>query len=161
MTSLAHAFISSTISSSEQSEEEMFKLKKISKIISKPENVIIETTPGLNENGQNIFTLKSSSSKNQLTTVNNNIIAEKNGVIDRIDNDSVRVKLQPDIYANFPLGLFSDSKLLRLGQHIKYVIKTDSEGYRYQEIIADTTKREHPNKKAILQLLDDIKYQDE
>jgi hypothetical protein len=57
-----------------------------------------------------------------------------NGVIDTINNDSIRVKFQNNIYANLPIVLF-DEDIIKPGQSFTYMIKINSEGYRYQDIV--------------------------
>ncbi|MCP4178452.1 MAG: hypothetical protein GY756_11865 [bacterium] len=42
-----------------------------------------------------------------------------------------------------------------------YMIKKDTEGYRYQQIVLIENKQAHPEKDMILSLLDEFKYKDE
>jgi hypothetical protein len=89
------------------------------------------------------------------------VLAEVEGVILGMEEDYVKVKLLPDTYASFPRVLFAEETFMRRGQHIKYLIKRDKEGYRYQEIIPTTEVMAHPEKEKVLKLLDEFKYRDE
>lgn len=86
-------------------------------------------------------------------------LSEIEGVVVDIESEIVRVKLLPHSYFNFPKVLFSEP--VKLGQHIKYLIKKDIEGYRYQEIVPFYTGKSHPEKELILKLLDEIKPHNE
>jgi len=88
------------------------------------------------------------------------ILSQVDGVIVRTSEESVRVKLPNDIIANFPLALFNDKTKIVQGQHIRYQIKRDREGYRYQEIIVHETEH-NPKKDEILKLLDSIRIDNE
>ncbi len=89
------------------------------------------------------------------------ILNKVEGVVDRINEDTVRVKLFPDNYVNFPYIIFEEPAAVKQGQHIKYMIKKDAEGYRYQKIVLIDNKQAHPEKEMILSLLDEFKYKDE
>lgn len=60
--------------------------------------------------------------------------------------------------ANFPEIIFKDKSSLKFGQNIKYQLKIDKEGYRYQEIIPVFDKEPHKDKNLILSLTDEFKY---
>ncbi|MCP4105075.1 MAG: hypothetical protein GY749_06000 [Desulfobacteraceae bacterium] len=89
------------------------------------------------------------------------ILNELEGVVDRVNEVTVRVKLFPDNYVNFPYIIFEEPTEIKQGQHIKYMIKEDTEGYRYQQIVLIENKQAHPEKDMILSLLDEFKYKDE
>jgi hypothetical protein len=89
------------------------------------------------------------------------ILGEIEGVIDRIGDKKVRVKLFPNNYVNFPHVLFEDRQKIRIGQHVKYIVKMDSEGYRHQHILPIENKKPHPDKELIFDLLNDFKYKNE
>lgn len=89
------------------------------------------------------------------------ILSEVEGVIDMLNEKTVRVKLFPKTYVNFPYILFKDHEKVRQGQHIKYLIKKDKEGYRYQEIETFQPEKQHPEKELVLKLLDEFKYRNE
>lgn len=89
------------------------------------------------------------------------IISNIDGVVLSFDEDCVRVKLKPDTYANLLSVLFEDRKKIKEGQHIRYFIKEDTCGYRYQEVEAIENIEPHPEKEFILNMLDNIKLKDE
>lgn len=101
----------------------------------------------------------SSVEKQDAQTNEDVVLSEVEGVIDRINDDTVRVKLYPNNnYANFPPVIFESKGIIKQGQHIKYMIKKDKEGYRYQQIKAIENIKPHPAKDDLLSLLDDISY---
>ena len=77
------------------------------------------------------------------------------GVIDRINGDTVRVKLYPNSYINLPSIVFEDKEIIQQGQHIKYMIKNG-----YPKISVIKNKRSHPEKDDLLNLLNNFKYKE-
>jgi hypothetical protein len=89
-------------------------------------------------------------------------ISAVEGVILNVEENTVRVKLGSSTYANLPKVLFDDDpSFAKEGQKIRYILKKDIEGYRYQEIIPIIESSSSSAKKPILDILDKIKYRDE
>ena len=88
-------------------------------------------------------------------------ISSVEGVILNVEENTVRIKLASSTYANLPKVLFDDPSTVKEGQRIRYILKKDIEGYRYQEIIPIIESSSSSLKKPILDILDKIKYRDE
>lgn len=126
------------------------------------QETIFETKPGTSIKSSSLPDLSELRSQVSTTHIQEeHILSSVEGVIDRIDGKTVRVKLFPKSYANFPRILFTNKKKIRQGQHIKYMIKKDKDGYRYQEIVPIENTKQHPEKEEILKLLDELKYRNE
>jgi hypothetical protein len=81
------------------------------------------------------------------------ILEEKKGVINKVDPDFVKVKLDDNLLINFPVIFFSDKNLLKYGQQIKYQIKQDINGRKYQEFVEDIDIQPSKYKEKILEAL--------
>jgi hypothetical protein len=127
-----------------------------------PQSTIFRTEAGRSVRNDSLSELNGSKSSTTLSQPQGDLVlSEAEGVIDRINEHTVRVKLFPKTYANFPSILFKEQEKISQGQHIKYLIKKDREGYRYQEIEAIEIEKTHPEKNMVLKLLDELKYRDE
>jgi hypothetical protein len=85
-------------------------------------------------------------------------VKEIKGVISRINDDLVEVRLPGDIVAEFPRFLFQDSQILKYGQSVLYQVKESRDGMRYQSFVAgkniDSMIEE---KMAIIEKLDNMR----
>ncbi len=122
---------------------------------------VFETAPGTSMGSSTPHDLRELGSQVYSTPpLEDNILSEVAGVIDRIEENTIRVKLYPKTYANFPHILFPNIENIRQGQHIKYLIKKAEDGYRYQEIVPIDNPQQHSEKEEIFRLLDEFKYKD-
>lgn len=126
------------------------------------QETIFETKPGTSMKSTSLPDVSELRSQVPTTHIQEeHIVSAVEGVIDRINGKMVRVKLFPKTYANFPRILFTNEAKIQQGQHIRYMIKKDEDGYRYQEIVPIDTTKQHPEKEKVLRLLDELKYRDE
>jgi hypothetical protein len=83
------------------------------------------------------------------------IIQEVNAVITRVLDQTVELRLQNKVLAEFPISLFTDKSLLKYGQPLKYQIRISSDGTQYQAFIP-YVDNESNIKEEIIQMLNDI-----
>jgi len=83
------------------------------------------------------------------------LVSEVSGVIVALRNEMVQVKLGEKTFVDFPSELFSSKNFINVGQHIKYQVKKDEWGYRYQDLIKDESVGE-ADVSDIEELLKDI-----
>jgi len=150
-----------------QTSDEELENKKFTSIDSDYSNIedqenVFQTEPGISiKSSSRIDRLELGSKISTVDRQEDIIISEAEGVIDRVEEKTVRVKLFPKTYVNFPRILFKDEKRSKQGQHIKYMIKRDVEGYRYQEITPINDVKQHPEKEKVLTLVDEFKFRNE
>lgn len=70
-------------------------------------------------------------------TTTSKILSDIKGVILAVRKSSVDVKLKNDLLVAFPIQLFKDNDLIKVGQQLKYQIKTDQWGYKCQDFVKD------------------------
>ncbi len=85
------------------------------------------------------------------------VIKDLNGIVLKVDDEFVVIKLETDFVVNFPKILFKDKKFIKYGQPIKYLIKQDFKGYRYQDFEPYHESTENPLKDEIEQIAKDLK----
>lgn len=161
MTALVGARAYRTLTSDEETELSKYDLLKLHEPTNGYPELVFETEPGTSMGNMATQELHELGSQTySVPPQEDNILSEVDGVIDRIEEKTVRVKLYPKTYANFPYILFTDTEKIRQGQHIKYLIKKAEDGYRYQEIVPVDNTQQHPEKEEIFRLLDEFKYRD-
>ncbi len=149
-----------TLTSDEENETSRYNNIDVGIRENEEQNILLATEAGTGHQNVRYINIKTAPQAHNYPQ-KDIVLNEAEGVIDRINDDNtVRVKLFPDNYANFPSIIFKNEASIKQGQHIKYMIKKDTEGYRFQEIILIENKQEHPEKEMILNLLDDFKYKD-
>ena len=89
--------------------------------------------------------------------VNREIIKEMEGVIIEVRDAVVKVKLHPDTIVDFPKILFNGKDFVKYGQPIKYQIKQNAFGIRYQDFDISEDKSKNIFKDKIKEQLDSIK----
>lgn len=77
------------------------------------------------------------------------LLSEVSGVILAVEEEHVKVKIGVNTVVNFPKILFQDKPFASCGQHIKYQIKRDVRGYRYQDFVQDVGQ---PNPELIAKI---------
>lgn len=151
-----------TLTKEEEIESEKYNLVNLLEASTQINKPIYITAPGTNESNyfqEDIIVNEALQSENLVQ--GDKVLSELEGVIDTINEDTVRVKLVNKIYANFPKILFTDDLKIIPGQHVKYSIKQNINGFRYQKITPIENNKEHPRKKEILNILNEFKYRDE
>jgi hypothetical protein len=79
-------------------------------------------------------------------------------IVNTTDDNLIEVKLDEDTYALFHKNLFSKSDDIFVGQHFKYQINVDSEGYRYQHFKPFIPQIQEKDNESILNILENFKY---
>ena len=82
------------------------------------------------------------------------IVKEMTGVVMENNENDVLIKLEMGLAVNFPKVLFEGKKFIKFGQPIKYQIKIDHKGYKYQDFVPCLDQRENPYKDEIAKILD-------
>jgi hypothetical protein len=124
----------------------------------------IDTSVAVNPPKSNLYTTSSSGNlapqERSETADAETVISSVEGVILNVEEDYVRVKLGESAYVNLPKELFRDLKKTVEGQKVRYMLRKNIEGYRYQEVcpVIDTAPK--PQREAVLGILSKIKYKD-
>lgn len=142
-------------------DEEQLKYASVNFELIKP---ALQSATLATESSFDDYGLEKSMSKQtrQIQPSTENILSEVEGVILSVEeNETVKIKLYPSTIAYVPDIIFEEQASIKMGQHIKYQIIKDREGYRYQKIVAIEKKASHPDKELTLKLLNEIKFRDE
>lgn len=139
------------------------KVKTIDQTISDKQNIhdsTKENIKSLSEDWNNFFTKAASSIQEKELPIitdqkNEKIIFQIEGNILDYNDMIVNIGFPNGLSVNFPREMFVDPHLMKYGQAIKYIIKSNSAGYRYQEFHQDLNIPDS-NRKDILDLIDSI-----
>lgn len=67
------------------------------------------------------------------------LLSEVSGVVVSLRDDFVQIKLGNNTFVDFPTVLFASKTFINVGQHVKYQVKKDQWGYRYQDLVVDNS----------------------
>ena len=84
------------------------------------------------------------------------VIEEVDAVVTRVSDQTVELRLQNSVIAEFPVSLFTDQSLLKYGQPFKYQIKSSSNGTRYQTFIPCIDDKPNAKRDDVIKMLEGI-----